>query len=197
INRPYVMAASTHADEERRFAESLCPLLKRHGYLLVIAPRHPERRNAILQQLAKLSLNVAVRSRNDRITKETDVYLLDSMGELQRWFGGAALVLIGGSWIPHGGQNILEPARAGKAVITGPYMHNFAREIADLTAYNAALQLHNNAELVAAVERLLQQPQEAAVLGRNAREFMQDKTGVVDYYMQVLRKQPAFQQALK
>lgn len=195
--RSYVLAASTHEDEEFQFARLLSPMLKHYNHLLVIAPRHPERRAAIVQQLSRLPLNIAVRSRNDAITDETGVYLLDSMGELQAWIAGAGLVLIGGSWIPHGGQNILEPARAGKASIAGPYMHNFAQETIDLVAHNAALQLHSAADLIAAVERLLQQPESAAAMGRNAQEFMRGKNGVIDQYMQALKKIPAFQKAFK
>jgi 3-deoxy-D-manno-octulosonic-acid transferase len=196
-SRSYALAASTHEDEEFQFARLLSPLLKHYNHLLVIAPRHPERRASILAQLARLPVTIALRSHNDAITDETDIYLLDSMGELQAWIAGAALVLMGGSWIPHGGQNILEPARAGKPGIAGPYMHNFTQETAELVAHNAALQLHGAAELIAAVERLLQEPEWAASLGKNAREFMQRKSDVVDRYMQALQKLPAFQKAFK
>lgn len=195
--RPYVLAASTHEDEEYQFARLLGAMLKHYQRLLVIAPRHPERRADILRQLSKLPLKVALRTRDDAITAETDVYLLDSMGELQGWIAGAELVLIGGSWIPHGGQNILEPARAGKPAVAGPFMHNFAQETADLVAGNAALQLHSAADLIAETEKLLQQPASAADMGRRAREFMQRKSDVVDRYLQALQKLPAFQKAFK
>jgi 3-deoxy-D-manno-octulosonic-acid transferase len=194
--RPYVLAASTHDDEEFQFARLLGAMLKHYRHLLVIAPRHPERRASILEQLSRLPLKIALRSRNDAIADDTDVYLLDSMGELQGWMAGAALVLIGGSWIPHGGQNILEPARAGKPSIAGPYMHNFAQETADLVERKAALQLHSSTELIAELEQLIQQPESAAAMGRNAQEFMRGKSDVVDRYMETLQKLPAFQKAL-
>ncbi|HEX5055842.1 MAG TPA: hypothetical protein VFX02_05025, partial [Gammaproteobacteria bacterium] len=196
MQRPYVLAASTHNDEEFQFARLLGAMLKHYGYLLVIAPRHPERRVSILEQLSRLPLKLALRSRNDAISQDTDVYLLDSMGELQSWMAGAALVLIGGSWIPHGGQNILEPARAGKPSIAGPFMHNFAQETLDLVERKAALQLHSATELIAEVEQLIQQPESIAVMGRAAREFMQTKSDVVECYMQALQKIPAFKKAL-
>lgn len=195
--RPWVLAASTHEDEEYQFARLLGAMLKHYRRLLVIAPRHPERRADILRQLSRLPVKVALRSRGDAITDETDVYLLDSMGELQAWIACAELVLIGGSWIPHGGQNILEPARAGKPGIAGPFMHNFAQETADLVSCKGALQLHSAAELISEVEKLLQQPEAAAAMGRNAQEFMQRKSDVVDRYMQILQKLPAFQKAFK
>jgi 3-deoxy-D-manno-octulosonic-acid transferase len=191
------LAASTHDDEEFQFARLLGPMLKHHRHLLVIAPRHPERRASILEQLSRLPLKIALRSRDDAITDDTDVYLLDSMGELQAWMAGAALVLIGGSWIPHGGQNILEPARAGKPGIAGPFMHNFAQETAELVERKAALQLHSAAELIAEVEQLIQQPESAAAMGRAASEFMRSKSDVVERYMQALQKIPAFQKAFK
>jgi 3-deoxy-D-manno-octulosonic-acid transferase len=196
-HRPYVLAASTHEDEEFQFARLLGNMLRHYGHLLVIAPRHPERRADILRQLSQLPLRIALRSRNDAITAETDVYLLDSMGELQGWIAGAELVLIGGSWIPHGGQNLLEPARAGKPVIAGPFMHNFAQETADLVARNAALQLHSAPELISETEKLLQHPESAAAMGRNARGFMQDKSDVVDRYMQTLQQIRAFKKAFQ
>jgi 3-deoxy-D-manno-octulosonic-acid transferase len=119
------------------------------------------------------------------------------MGELQGWIAGAELVLIGGSWIPHGGQNLLEPARAGKPVIAGPFMHNFAQETADLVARNAALQLHSAPELISETEKLLQHPESAAAMGRNARGFMQDKSDVVDRYMRTLQQIRAFKKAFQ
>jgi 3-deoxy-D-manno-octulosonic-acid transferase len=195
--RPYLLAVSTHEDEEFQFARLLGSMLRHYGHLLVIAPRHPERRADILRQLSGLPLNIALRSRNDAITAATDVYLLDSMGELPAWITGAELVLIGGSWIPHGGQNILEPARAGKPSIAGPFMHNFAQETADLVEHNAALQLHNASDLITEVEKMLKEPEHAAAMGRNARALMQRKSDVVDRYLEALQKIPAFQQAFK
>jgi 3-deoxy-D-manno-octulosonic-acid transferase len=185
--RSYVLAVSTHQDEELRFAR-LYQVLRRYNHLLVIAPRHPERREAILKQLMTLPLAVDVRSRGDTVMDSTDVYLLDTMGELNSWLSGAALVLIGGSWIPHGGQNILEPARAGKTAIAGPYMHNFAQETAELVADDAAVHLYREQDLLPAVERFLQHPELATEMGNKAAEFMRQKADVLEHYIQSLKK---------
>ncbi|MGB5602064.1 MAG: glycosyltransferase N-terminal domain-containing protein [Gammaproteobacteria bacterium] len=150
VSTDYVVAASTHDDEELQILR--CWLkLERHE-LLVIAPRHPERRDAILQQLNKLTDAIALRSRNDAITATTKVYLLDTVGELNNWFAGARLVIIGGSFIPRGGHNLLEPAHFGKAVIFGPSMENFEDEARLMLDQHAAVQ-------VADVDALCQQLQ--------------------------------------
>jgi len=150
ISTDYVVAASTHDDEELQILR--CWLkLERHE-LLVIAPRHPERRDAILQQLNKLTDAIALRSRNDAITATTKVYLLDTVGELNNWFADARLVIIGGSFIPRGGHNLLEPAHFGKAVIFGPSMENFEDEARLMLDQHAAVQ-------VADVDALCQQLQ--------------------------------------
>jgi 3-deoxy-D-manno-octulosonic-acid transferase len=185
--RPYVLAVSTHDDEELRFAR-LYGILRKHKHLLVIAPRHPERREAILKQFMTLPLAVDVRSRGDTVMDSTDVYLLDTIGELNGWLPGATLVLIGGSWIPHGGQNILEPARAGKTAIAGPYMHNFAQETAELVADDAAVHLYREQDLAPAVERFLQHPELAEEMGGRAAEFMRQKADVLDHYIAALKR---------
>jgi 3-deoxy-D-manno-octulosonic-acid transferase len=141
VSAEYVVAASTHDDEELKILQ--CWLkLERHE-LLVIAPRHPERRDDILKQLRPLTDEIAVRSRNETITSTTKVYLLDTVGELNNWFGNARLVIMGGSFIPRGGHNLLEPAHFGKAVIFGPSMENFEEEARLMLVQHAAVQVES------------------------------------------------------
>jgi 3-deoxy-D-manno-octulosonic-acid transferase len=137
----YVVAASTHDDEELQILK--CWLQLQRDELLVIAPRHPERRDAILQQLIPLTTAIAVRSKNDAITADTKVYLLDTVGELNNWFTGARLVVMGGSFVPRGGHNLLEPAHFGKAVFFGPSMENFQDEAQQMLDQHAAVQVED------------------------------------------------------
>jgi 3-deoxy-D-manno-octulosonic-acid transferase len=139
IDTEYVVVASTHDDEELKIL-SCWLTLERHE-LLVIAPRHPERREDIVQQLSQLTDAIALRSRNDAITSATKVYLLDTVGELNQWFAEARLVIMGGTFIPRGGHNLLEPAHFGKAVIFGPSMENFRDEARLMLNQHAAVQV--------------------------------------------------------
>ena len=182
VGRPYLLAASTHHDEELQLAHLWRNLA--HGeHLLVIAPRHPQRAKAILQQLEAVQLKVAVRSRGDAVTAQTDVYLTDTLGELPALISGADIVFMGGSLVPVGGHNILEPARAGKAMVFGPYMRNFADEARALLAANAALQVRDVAELGEHITRLLTDPQRCHDLGHRAQALLREHADIADRYL--------------
>ena len=125
------LAASTHPGEENLMAR-----VQQHLYpqanppLLLLAPRHPERGEEIVTALRAQGLRVARRSQGEEASKETDVYLLDTVGEMGLWYALCRVVVMGGCFLRHGGQNPLEPLRAGCAVVCGPHMQNFT----DITA---------------------------------------------------------------
>jgi 3-deoxy-D-manno-octulosonic-acid transferase len=182
IARPYLLAASTHHDEEFLLAR-LWQNLAHGEHLLVIAPRHPQRAKSILDQLATLRLSVAVRSRGDAISAQTEVYLADTLGELPALINGAALVFMGGSLVPVGGHNILEPARAGKALLFGPYMRNFADEARALLSADAAVQVLDVPTLGEHITRLLGDPQQCDELGNRAKSLLGDYANIADRYL--------------
>jgi len=133
-DRPVWIAASVHPGEERILIEVLHGL--RHGLpdlLLVVAPRHPERFAAFAAACERNGSSVALRSATlgSPIDSGVSVYVADTMGELMLLYGAADVAFVGGSLVPHGGQNILEPAAMGVPVLFGPHMFNFA-EIAQL-----------------------------------------------------------------
>jgi len=183
--RPYVLAASTHDNEEYQLAD-IWRRMGKQAELLVIAPRHPHRAAAIMQQLGTLKLKVAQRSLGDALTDDTQIYLADTLGELGRFIAGAELVFIGGSLVPHGGQNLLEPASFGKAIITGPHMENFAAETALLLSRQACIQLSSGEQLAATLQRLLADRELQKHLGEQARAVMQSQAAVVQNYLQVI-----------
>jgi 3-deoxy-D-manno-octulosonic-acid transferase len=123
--KPLIVAASTHEPEERYLIESLDGLLG-HSCRLMIAPRHPERFDTVARSLEKFSYSFVRRTSpvSDK-DKQADIILLDTIGELRAAYPLAEIVFVGGSLVPHGGQSILEPAAAGKAIVTGPYTANF------------------------------------------------------------------------
>lgn len=185
IDQPYMLAASTHEDEEWQ----LCHSLAATGKLLVIIPRHPERREQILRSISRLPLNIALRSHGDAVTQNTQVYIADTIGEMMGFMAHAEFVFMGGSLIPHGGQNMLEAARLGKAIICGPHTHNFIDEVAALKDVEAMLEVQDADTLRTTVNELLGQPEQLKVMGDKARELMQNNGGIAKQYYKLLMKQ--------
>lgn len=184
-SRPYILAASTHDNEELQLAQ-LWKKLQPDNHLLVIAPRHPERTRSILQQLAPLDLDIAVRSKQQTITSTTDIYLADTVGELVSFMRGADIVFMGGSLVPHGGQNLLEPAYLGKAIITGPHYFNFQSEVELLIANNGCLEVTTTEELGDNLLHLLGNKSQKESLEKNAAAVMQSATQVASRYFRRL-----------
>lgn len=131
--RRVITAASTHPGEETLVARAAPP-----GALTIVAVRHPERGAAVAEELRALGLGVARRGAGEPIGPDTAVYVADSLGEMGLWFRLADVVVMGGAFSGGiGGHNPLEPARLGKAVVTGPHVFNFAESYADLAAARA------------------------------------------------------------
>lgn len=167
--RPVWCAASTHDPEERIVGRVHAALAARYPKLLtVVVPRHPQRGPMIGEQLRADGLNVALRSAGEAPTAATGVYVADTLGELGLFYRLAAFVFVGGSLIPHGGQNPLEPARLDLAVLHGPSMENFVDAVGTLAAADAATPVADEAALIAAADRLLSDPAECARRGRAA-----------------------------
>ncbi len=123
--------------------------------LTIIVPRHATRGDAIAADLRSKHAALAQRSKSEPITAETAIYLADTMGELGSFYRLANVVFMGGSLIPHGGQNPLEAARFTKAIITGSYTHNFASMIAAFTAAKAIVTVADATSLAQHACRLL------------------------------------------
>ncbi len=144
--------ASTHQGEETQLLQ-IFPQLKKQipGLLLVIAPRHPERFQVVKKLCLDQGLAVVMRSENCVVDAHVDVYIADSMGELILLYAASDVAFVGGSLVPVGGHNVLEPALVGVPVLFGPQMFNF-KEIAErILAEEAALQCHTLEEVAEAV----------------------------------------------
>lgn len=188
LTRPYVLAASTHDNEELQIAtmwRNMCEKIA--GHLLVIAPRHPNRLQQILKQLQPLNLSIAVRSRNDTIGNKTDIYIVDTLGELVDFMYKARLIFMGGSLVMKGGHNIIEPANLGKAIVFGPYMNNFEDEAQLLLNHGAAIQVEDIRQLQATLIDLLDDPETADALGNRARQLMESQKDMADRYVAELQ----------
>ena len=177
-------AGSTHAGEEEVVAAAHREVREKLPDLLtIVAPRHPNRADEVENIFKKEGLKVVRRSRNEEITKETDVYLADTIGEMGLFYRLGEAAFVGGSLIPFGGQNIIEPARLGKAVVCGPYMMNF-REISaraiDAGALAVAATEHELAVFLTDVltdKKLLGRKQ------KNALAFAEAESNVLDRLM--------------
>lgn len=181
LGRPYVLAASTHDDEELQLARAWRDA-ETHGCLLVIAPRHPQRLGSILKQLEPLGAKLAIRSRGEAVGAETEVYLADTFGELGGFIAGTDLVFMGGSLIPHGGHNILEVGLAGKPVVFGPHMSNFAQEARLFLDEEAAVQVPDTDALMTTVDELLRDSGRAQRMGQRGKHLLESYGGIVEEY---------------
>ncbi len=185
--RPLWLAASTHAGEEEIIVEAHRRIAPTHrGLLTVIVPRHPSRGPQVAAALERAGVKGALRSRSDAIAPETEIYVADTLGELGLFYRLCPIAFIGGSLIPHGGQNLLEPARLGSAVIHGPHMENFRAVVEEMTAAGASIEAGNAKDIADAVASLLDD--EAARAGRveAARRIATAKDGVIDAVMEEL-----------
>lgn len=151
------LAASTHADDEAEILRAQQILKDRAEIrpLLILAPRHPERGDALGEMLRASGLTVATRSRDEWPTPDTDVWLADTLGEMGLWYRLAQVTFVGGSFGQAGGHTPFEPMLLDSAVIHGPNVANFAPAYAVLAARSGAKQVADGAELAEAVERLL------------------------------------------
>ena len=186
IPQPYVLAASTHENEEEQLAR-LWQALDAKGHLLVLLPRHPERAEDILARLQALGLNTSQHTKAQAPRSDDALYVVDTLGEARWWMQHAAFVFLGGSLIPHGGHNLLEPAALGKACVIGPHIENFAQEAQDLLAAGGLRQVEEAQALGAVFHEWLQQPGNTVRVGAAAAAHVATHQQVVQNYVAALR----------
>ncbi len=179
--RKLFLIASTHHNEEERFIK-IYQNLKNEipDLLIVISPRHFQRADAITEAYQKAGINIARRSKGENITSDTEAYLFDTWGELGLTYKLCPIVYIGGSLIPHGGQNFLECLHFSDAVVAGPHMHNF-RMLMKLTLEgNAVIQKDNDEGVEEALKNLLIDDNFLTMHRENADKFIKSQNNVLD-----------------
>lgn len=176
---PVLIAGSTHDPEEGELLAIFKDLREAHpGLRLILAPRHNERSDEIERLILSQGLSCTRYSRLGAATPDSSsVILVDVLGELGRLYGAADLCFVGGSLIPHGGQNMLEPACLAKPVLFGPHVFNFTEIVKDLLGHDAAVQVMDRAELKSVLDRLLTDRNAAEALGRRALETIDARRG--------------------
>jgi len=177
--RPVWIAASTHEGEDAQVLEAHRRLLQVHAdALLILVPRHPERFNAVHALCAEQFATVR-RSSAELVTDATQVLLGDTMGELLFLYALADIAFVGGSLVPTGGHNPLEPAALALPVISGPHVFNFLDISAMLKDAGALHSVDDSQALAAAVQRLVELPQDAKRMGEAGRAVMQANQGAL------------------
>jgi len=178
--RPVWLAASTHEGEESQLIQAHTLLLQDFPELLtVIVPRHAKRGDEIANLVEQAGYMAMQRSKNQPIEQATHFYIADTMGELGLFYRLSEVVFMGGSLIPHGGQNPLEPARIGCAMVTGLHYHNFTGIVEDLHKQNAIITIENSKNLAEQVKELFQSPEKKAIMIANAKQQAKSKGGAI------------------
>lgn len=184
---PLIVAASTHAPEEKWILDAFKTVYKSSNDKLprlMLVPRHPERFAEVAQIIKDSGFDWARRGENPSARdKVAEIILLDSIGELRAVYPLAEIVFVGGSLIPHGGQNVLEPAGARKAIVTGFYTMNFDAIVREFLEKDAIVQLPKleekdiSAKLAASFAELLQNAEKREKLSENAFRVVQSNRG--------------------
>lgn len=184
-----ITAGSTHAGEEEVVADSYARLAReRSGLFLVLVPRHPERAAEVGTMLQGKGIPHVRRSALDGAPEPAagGVLLVDTIGELMNLYALSDLVFVGGSLVPVGGHNLLEPASVGAPVLFGPHMHNF-REITSLVlAADAGAQVEDRAGLEDALRRLLNDEPRRLAMGERGIRLMTEQGGAASRHLEII-----------
>ena len=188
---PVVVAGSTHRGEEEIFLgilPELCSLYP--GLLMILAPRHPERFGEVERLLRERKLRYLKRSEmSGPQSGDYGVLLLDTLGDLPRYYGCADVAFVGGSLVPAGGHNLIEPARWGKPVLFGPHRSNIAETARELLEQGGGVEVRDRQDLLREVVDLLSDRARASAMGRRARYVADADRDVVSRSMRLVCRQ--------
>lgn len=184
---PVLVCGSTVEDEERPLLKAFENLRVGHPRaVMILAPRHPERFDAVANLVKELGIVLHRRSEWHDEPLAGNVLLVDTIGELAALYGLADIAFVGGSLVPRGGHNIIEPAQHGVAIVTGNHTENF-RDIVGLFRSHDAVRIVGLAELPLTLMQLAENTAERIALGRRARETMQSQMGATAKTLDALR----------
>ena len=185
--RPTWVAGSTHEGEEQQVLEAHAAVRARlPAALLVLVPRHPQRFERVAELMVRRGVNFDRRSAVEAVRAPAEVLLVDTMGELTAFYAAADVAFVGGSLVPVGGHNLLEPAALGLPVLTGPHTSNSEEIARGLMARGAARLVSSPATLAAEVLALLEDPARRGRLGALGRAFVEERRGSLDRLLALL-----------
>ena len=164
-NRLIFCAASTHYNEELFIGKLHKELKSKYKNLLtIIIPRHIDRSNSIINELESVNLNTVTRSSRKKISKTTDIYIVDTYGEATKFYELSKVTFLGGSLIKHGGQNPLEPARLGNYILHGPNIQNFKEVYRRLSKLNVSKKVNNINNMKKIIDRKIEYKQNSKII---------------------------------
>jgi 3-deoxy-D-manno-octulosonic-acid transferase len=185
--RPTWIAASTHHGEEEIVAKVHLKLAANMpGFLTVLVPRHPNRGDEIAALLKRRGLRVARRSSNEPLSDDIDVYLGDTIGEMGLFLRLGSVAFIGRSMVATGGQNPLEPAQTGTAILSGQHVHNFRDAYSNLLHAGGARLVRDEENLAANLEFLLKNPAERGKMIAAATKTVREMGGALERTVEIL-----------
>ncbi|OCG14009.1 3-deoxy-D-manno-octulosonic acid transferase [Gilliamella sp. App6-5] len=188
LNRPVFIAASTHSGEDEIILSAFERLLQTcPDLLLIVVPRHPERFKTVEKLINDRGLNYINRSSNQVPTKQTQVILGDTMGELIELYGIADIAFVGGSLVKHGGHNPLEPALHHIPIISGEHFFNFKVICEQLISANGMIICASSADaLYSAVNALLENKSNSQQIGEQAYQVLKQNQGALDRLLNMI-----------
>ncbi len=182
------IAASTHQGEEEQILDAFRQVRREHpDCLLMLVPRHPERFGRVAELCSRTGFRVVRRSSGRPCDQDVDIFLGDTMGELMLFYAASDVAFVGGSLVPTGGHNMLEPAALGKPVIAGPHLFNFTEIAAAMERAGALCRVADGAELAEVTSRLLSSPEERAGMGEAGRRLVQQNRGALQRVLDLVR----------
>jgi 3-deoxy-D-manno-octulosonic-acid transferase len=186
--RIILLAASTHQGDEEFIVQCYKSLKQKHkNLLLIIAPRHPSRAPEITKLLEENHLASSSRTLLQHINQKTDVYLVDTIGELGLFFSLANISFIGGS-LKNGGHSIIEPSFFKTLIIFGPDMGNFTQVASEYIMKNAALSFENLPQAIEIIDRFLQSPGDVERYSLAAGQILEDKKHILHNYLRYIEQ---------
>lgn len=188
LNRPVLIAASTHSGEDEIILTAFKKLLLKHAnLLLILVPRHPERFKTVEKLISDSGFNYLKRSANQIPTEQTQIVLGDTMGELLELYAMADIAFVGGSLVKQGGHNPLEPALHHIAIITGEYFFNFQVICEQLIEAQGMIVCTNSADdLYSSIDCLLNDNSRRVQLGENAYLVLKQNQGALSRLLAVI-----------
>ncbi len=185
--RPVWVAASTHDKEEEEVLSAHHQLLdEMPEALLILVPRHPERFGTVKSLLRKKEINFVSRTDKKPCPVDTSVFLGDTMGELPMFYAASDIAFVGGTLVPIGGHNLLEPASLGLPIVTGPHLFN-TQDIANMfSELGAFVEVRNAAELAAAIASLFRDGDEAEKMAGKGRQILAENRGALQRLLNLM-----------
>ncbi len=182
-----LICGSTHSPEEKMILGEFLKIRQKFPNLrLIIVPRHPQRAEEISSWIRELKFVPICKTKitSNYSADKNDIIIVDTIGELKNLYRICTIAFIGGSLIPHGGQNFIEPASFGKTVLTGPYMQNFP-DIRVFLEQNAIIQIKNISELTPKIIELLESSEISENIGNKAKMIVEQSKGSTEKNMEL------------